>query len=109
MPTEGPGLSALIRLMLEPPDIGIMAIRKTKTPMPPIQWVKLLHIREHLERASISLRIDAPVVVKPEIVSNNASVYDGISPVSTNGTAPAIPITIQLKAVDIQPSLRYIT
>ena len=42
LPTEGPGLSALIRLIFEPPLKGMIAKRKTKTPIPPIQWVKLL-------------------------------------------------------------------
>ena len=36
-PTEGPGLSALIRFILEPPPRGIIASRNTRTPIPPSQ------------------------------------------------------------------------
>ena len=41
LPTDGPGLSAFIRLILEPPVRGITASRNTRTPIPPIQWVNL--------------------------------------------------------------------
>ena len=37
LPTDGPGLSAFIRLILEPPVRGITASRNTRTPIPPIQ------------------------------------------------------------------------
>ena len=37
LPTEGPGDSAFMMLILLPPDIGMMASRKTRTPIPPIQ------------------------------------------------------------------------
>ncbi len=81
LPTDGPGLSARIRLMLEPPLMGMIASRNTRTPMPPIQWVKLRQNREQWESASTSLKMLAPVVVKPDTVSKSASVKDGISPV----------------------------
>jgi len=48
----------------------------------------------------------APVVVKPETVSNIASVKLGISPLIQKGIHPTRLITIQLKDVAIQPSLR---
>ena len=108
MPTDGPGLSALIRLILEPPLSGTIAIINTRTPIPPIQCVKLLHIILQCDRLSTSLNILAPVVVKPETVSNKASINDGISPAIINGNEPTIPISIQLKDVAMQPSLRYI-
>ena len=78
--TEGPGLSARIRLIWEPPLSGITASRNTSTPMPPIQCVKLLQNSAQWESASTSLKMLAPVVVKPEIVSNKASAKEGISP-----------------------------
>ena len=81
MPTEGPGLSAFIIFIFEPPPIGITASKNTKTPIPPIQWVKLLQKRAVWERASTLFKMLEPVVVKPETVSNNASTKLGISPV----------------------------
>ena len=47
-----------------------------------------------------------PVVVNPEMVSNSASVKEGISPLIQKGRQPYKLITIQLKAVAMQPSLR---
>jgi hypothetical protein len=49
-------------------------------PIPPIQCVRLLQKRIPAGSASISSRIDAPVVVYPEIVSKNAFVSDGMAP-----------------------------
>ena len=76
----------------------------TKTPIPPIQWVKLLHSNIQWERASTSERILAPVVVNPDTVSNIASIGLGILPDITNGNAPAILKTIQLRATVTAPS-----
>ena len=104
LPTDAPVLSARIRLIWEPPLIGIMASRNTSTPIPPIQCVKLRHKIEQCDRASTSLKMLPPVVVKPETVSKSASAKDGISPVKINGRQPKILITIQLKAVATQPS-----
>ena len=42
--------------------------------IPPIQCVKLLQNSPDLLRTSTSVRILAPVVVKPDIVSNKASI-----------------------------------
>ena len=106
LPTEGPGLSARIRFMLEPPLNGMTASRKTRTPMPPIQWVKLRQNSAQWDSASTSLRMLEPVVVNPEMVSNSASVKEGISPLIQKGRQPYKLITIQLKAVAMQPSLR---
>ena len=47
--------------------------------MPPIQCVKLLQISMQWDRPSTSVKILAPVVVKPEITSNMASSDRGIS------------------------------
>lgn len=106
LPTDGPGLSARIKLMLEPPLIGTIASRKTSTPMPPIQCVKLRHSSAQCDRASTSSKMLAPVVVKPEIVSNSALVNEGISLLNTNGRQPNTLRNIQLSAVATQPSLR---
>ena len=78
---------------------------KTSTPIPPIQWVKLRHMSMHLGIASTSLRILAPVVVKPDTVSNRASTKEGIAPESHIGIVPQRDRTIQLSATIINPSL----
>ena len=108
-PTDGPGLSAFIRFIFEPDAlfIGMMASRNTRTPIPPIQWVKHLHSIMPCDILSTSLSMLAPVVVNPDIVSNSAFVNEGISPEITNGMQPNILSSIQLNAVATHPSLRY--
>ena len=81
-----------------------MAKRNTKTPIPPIQCVKQRQKLPVLDIVSTSVRIEAPVVVKPEIVSNRASVKLLISPENTNGSAPIILNIIQLSATVTKPS-----
>ena len=73
--------------------------------MPPIQWEKLRQNSIQWLSASTSGRIDAPVVVKPETISNTASRYEGIVPESVNGTAPTSDSTIQHSATVTKPSL----
>ena len=92
--------------MLLPPLNGIIARRNTRTPIPPIQCVKLRQKSIHLDNASTSDKMLAPVVVKPDIVSKSASVNEGISPDQKNGSAPKILSITQLSEVAIQPSLR---
>jgi len=46
----------------------------------------------------------APVVVKPDTVSNRASTGFGMQPVTTKGTAPTMEMTIQLSEVAAKPS-----
>ena len=106
LPTDGPGLSARIRLMCDAPLSGITARRNTRTPIPPIQWVKLLQNSVQWESASTSFKMVVPVVVKPEIVSKRASVKDGISLEITNGKQPKKLKKIQLKEVVRQPSFK---
>lgn len=103
-PTDGPGLSALIRWIFCPPTNGMTASTKTNTPIPPTQCVKLRQNRLHRANASTSVKILDPVVVNPETVSNIASTTDGISPLITNGMAPKKLITIQLIATVKNPS-----
>ena len=64
--TEGPGLSAFIMCIFPPPLSGMNAMIKTRTPIPPTQWVKLRHIRNDFGSASTSENILAPVVVNPD-------------------------------------------
>ena len=72
--------------------------------MPPIQWVKLRQNRMPLGRSSTAGRMLAPVVVKPDTVSNRASTGFGMQPVTTKGTAPTMEMTIQLSEVAAKPS-----
>ena len=102
--TWGPGLSAFIRLTWEPPVSGSRDSRKTRTPMPPTQWVKLRQNRMPLGRSSTPGRMDAPVVVKPDTVSNRASTGFGMQPVRTKGTAPTTLMSSQQSAVVAKPS-----
>ena len=71
---------------------------------PYIQWVKLRQNKMPLGRLSTSGRMLAPVVVKPDTVSNSASTGLGMQPVSTKGAAPTTEMTIQLSAVAVKPS-----
>ena len=72
-PTVGPGTSARIICIPCPSDMGKMAMTNTSTPMPPTQWVKLRQNNPPRDKDSTSVRILAPVVVKPETVSKKAS------------------------------------
>ena len=47
---------------------------KTRTPMPPTQWVKSRQNMQPRLMSSTFSRMLAPVVVKPETVSNRASI-----------------------------------
>ena len=74
LPTVGPGTSARIMCMECSPLMGSTAMTNTRTPMPPIQWVKERQNRQAWDIPSMSVRMEAPVVVKPETVSNTASI-----------------------------------
>ena len=71
--TSGPGLSARIRFIWVPPLAGISIRMNTKTPMPPIQWEKLRQNRLVWDMASTLFRMEDPVVVNPDTISNRAS------------------------------------
>ena len=109
LPTEGPGTSARIRCIPWPSPalMGRMAITNTSTPMPPTQWVKLRQNSTPRPRGSISVRMLAPVVVKPETVSKKASTKLGISPEITKGRAPKTDISTQARATTAKPSRAY--
>ena len=108
MPTLGPGLSARRRCMVKPPPApltGTTARRKTSTPMPPTQWVKLRQKRMPLGSPSTAGRMEAPVVVKPETVSKRASTRFGMAPERTKGRQPRKLMAIQARLTQTRPSL----
>ena len=76
----------------------------TSTPMPPIQWVKQRQKFMPMGRASISVRIVEPVVVKPETTSKKASWYFGMQPEITKGRAPKADQSSQASATTTKPS-----
>ena len=104
LPTVGPGISARIRCMARPSVMGSTAMANTSTPMPPTQWEKLRQYSVPWLRASTSVRMVEPVVVKPETVSKKASIKDGISPEITKGSAPKTLISTQTSATMARPS-----
>ena len=65
-------------------------ITRAIIPSPPIHCVKLLQKRIECGSISTFLRIDDPVVVKPEVDSKKASMTDGIVPLNRNGSDPNI-------------------
>jgi len=80
-PTAGPGISARSMCIPWPsPPIGRMAMTNTRTPMPPTQWVKLRQNRMPRFSDSTSVRMVAPVVVKPETVSKKQSTKLSMEP-----------------------------
>ena len=70
---SGPGTSALIKCIESSSSRDVSTITKTRTPIPPIQCVRLLQKDIPIGRTSISVNIVEPVVVKPDTVSKNAS------------------------------------
>jgi hypothetical protein len=54
----------------------------------------------------MSVRMDAPVVVKPDMVSKNASVSEGIEPSIINGREPNSEKRIHDPVTIMYPSLR---
>ena len=58
--------------------------------------------------ASMSVRMEAPVVVKPEQDSKNASAADGIAPESQKGSAPMTEQSSQLTDTTRKPSRTFI-
>lgn len=77
-------------------------------PIPPIQWVKLLQKRMLLGKASISVRIDDPVVVKPDTDSKKAFVKEGMAPEKIKGKHPTKLIYNHEKVTRKKASFRFI-
>ena len=84
----GPGASATNSSMPPMPNNGRMAIVSTMMPIPPIHWVILLQNKILFGKDSMLSKIEAPVVVKPDMVSKNALVKEGILPVNKYGSDP---------------------
>ena len=93
---EGPGTSARSRFIPPAPRRGRMATKRAMIPMPPSQWEKLRQKSIPRGKASTSANIVAPVVVKPDMDSKNASTGAEVAPVSRKGIAPS-------RAADSQP------
>ena len=94
--------------MVKPPPApltGMMASKKTSTPMPPTQWVKLRQKRRPLGSPSTAGRMEAPVVVKPETVSKRASTRFGMAPDKKKGRQPKKLMAIQARLTQTRPSL----
>jgi hypothetical protein len=70
--------------------------------------VKLLQNRIPLGKLSISVRMEAPVVVNPETVSKNALITFGIAPLRTKGIVPNTDMRSQALATHTKPSLAKI-
>ena len=104
LPGVGPGDSALRIWMVLAFTEGMMAIIITSTPIPPIQCVNERQNNMPRGRDSTSLRMEAPVVVNPEMDSNSASSTRGMAPLSRKGSAPKADSRIQPSATMANPS-----
>ena len=71
-------------------ESGIIRRRNTTTPKPPIKWVEERQKRRLLGRASTLSRMDEPVVVKPETLSNQAFMTVNGPPHRAYGSIPKI-------------------
>ena len=109
LPGLGPGLSAFNKNIVLVDNYGINASINIRNTIPPIQWVKLLQNNIPLGSDSISVNIEAPVVVKPDDVSKNASINEGIAPLITKGSAPTTEINIHANPTVRNPSFAYIS
>ena len=69
-------------------DEGMMSNRNTTTPKPPMKCVALRQNKRELGSASMSSRMVAPVVVKPDTLSNQALVTVNGPPQSAYGSMP---------------------
>ena len=69
----GPGDSARMRYTLPSPSLGTSARASTRTPIPPIHCVWARQKRMPAGWPSMKVNTVAPVVVKPDTVSNTAS------------------------------------
>jgi hypothetical protein len=74
-----------------------MATTNAIMPIPPIQCVSALQNKILFGKDSISFKMDEPVVVKPDMVSNNASVKFEIELLKRYGKIPNNEINIHDK------------
>ena len=77
-------------------------------PIPPIQCVDARQKSKPMGNASISVKIVAPVVVKPETLSNHAFTKENSPPHKIYGIAPDKQDINQLKTTINRPSLLVI-
>lgn len=70
------------------PNSGSRAIDSTTIPIPPSQWLRHRQKSMPWGRASMSVKMVAAVVVKPDIVSKKASAADVVVPLSIKGSIP---------------------
>jgi hypothetical protein len=77
-------------------------------PIPPTHWIKLLQKRSDLGMASISVRTEAPVVVRPETDSKNADEKSGIAEENQKGNALKNETATQQRVTMAIPSLAVI-
>ena len=70
------------------PRLGRMARKSMMMPRPPSQWVRLRQKRVAWGTISTLVMTDAPVVVKPDMVSKKASVKRGSVPPRMYGRLP---------------------
>ena len=80
-----------------------MAMVRTMMPMPPSQWVRLRQSSSPRGWASMSDRMDAPVVVNPDMDSKKASVKES-NPPRAKGRAPKQAQAAQPRATMTMPS-----
>jgi hypothetical protein len=86
------------------PSMGRMARERTMNPMPPSHWVRARQKRMLGGSASMLMRMVAPVVVKPLIVSKTASRTEGMAPLRRKGRAPNMAKAPQPKVTTANPS-----
>ena len=78
----------LVSLRRTGDDVGMISSRNTTTPRPPIKCVEARQNSRLRGRASMSSRMVAPVVVKPETLSNQAFITVNGPPHMAYGKAP---------------------
>ncbi len=87
-PNTGPGTSAFMMKTSSDCMRGMTAKAKTKIPMPPIRWVKERQKSCECSNSCGADKTEAPVVVKPEAASKNASTIEGMERLMTKGRLP---------------------
>ena len=83
----GPGVSALYSCMPPTPSSGRIATASTMMPMPPNQCSDARHMLSDGARVSRPVSTVAPVVLRPDIDSKNASVKLRPGNAISSGTA----------------------
>ena len=101
----GPVLSARYNCIPPMPSMGRIATANTIMPIPPNHCSCCRYSNSDRGRSSRPAITVAPVVVRPDTDSNNASARDsGTASLVRKGTEPKLPRTIQNNAVTRKPS-----